>query len=165
MKKIIFRVIICVYLLIAIMVTIFLLNYDEHRATKLGKNTLVNVERNVGNLSKYDLVIAKKQKGFNEGDEIYYFEKVNGKNIIKTSKIDSLNVKKNYVNLMNVETVKNKDILSKTSEVKSIAVLGGILSFLESKWGYLCFITLPIMLIFVFEIYSISKEINKKGKK
>ena len=45
-----------------------------------------------------------------------------------------------------------------------IPVLGSILSLLESRWGYLCVIILPILIAFLYEIYSIVRELKGNNK-
>ena len=45
-------------------------------------------------------------------------------------------------------------------KIKVIKHLGGFLSIVESKWGFLFIVLVPSFLIFVYEVYSLIVEIK-----
>ena len=43
-------------------------------------------------------------------------------------------------------------------------IIGGILAILESRWVFLLFIILPILFIFLYELYEFVLEVKKSLK-
>lgn len=54
-------------------------------------------------------------------------------------------------------------VLGPAQDADVIPVVGGILSILESKWGFLFLIVMPSLLAFVYQISVVFSEI--RGKK
>ena len=48
----------------------------------------------------------------------------------------------------------------KCKPVKQYDKIGGYLSIIESKWGFLFIVLIPVFLIFIFEVYSLIIEIK-----
>ena len=55
-------------------------------------------------------------------------------------------------------------VIGTTKDTKVYGGLGSILSILESRWVFLIFIILPILFIFLFELYSFAIEVKKNLK-
>ena len=64
--------------------------------------------------------------------------------------------------IVNKETISNKFVIGVDDQVRVVPVLGAVLNVLESRWGYLCFVVLPILVAFVYEIVHISREVKRK---
>lgn len=166
MKRVFFGLLLFIYLFISVVVTVFLVNLDDNKVSVLDNKYFINVNQNVGSYDKGDLLVIpqKSKNNLMVNDEIIYFNSDNDLSTDKITEIKSLINKQNYIHLSSGDDVKSLNVVGKTSDVKKISVVGGILNVLESKWGYLCIIILPIFLVFAFEIYSISKEFKKKDK-
>ena len=52
------------------------------------------------------------------------------------------------------------DIIGTSANEKVIGKVGGILKFLESKWGFLFIVLVPGFIIFLYEIYALIVEIK-----
>ena len=63
---------------------------------------------------------------------------------------------------INGETVSTKLIIGKDENIRVVPVLGSIMNVLESRYGYLCLIVLPILVVFIYELYTIVKEMKRK---
>ena len=62
------------------------------------------------------------------------------------------------------DVIDKKEVIGTIKNATVIPIAGSILSLLESKWGYLCIIILPILIAFLYEVYSIIKELKGKTK-
>ena len=167
MKKIVLKVILVLYLIISITVTVFIFNFDDHMTTKLGETYLVNITKDIEGCNKNDLLITPTNNNLNIGDKIYYFKTKKGVSHVEVGsvkEVSSLVNNESEFYLNNNETVKSKNVLGKVEESKRVSCIGGLLEVLESKWGYLFLIVLPILLIFAYEVFTISKELKQRKK-
>ena len=66
------------YVLIAIIITVFLLNYNEYGVTELGNKTYINVTGNelLPSYKKGDLLVVEKKSNddIGENDYIFFYE-------------------------------------------------------------------------------------------
>lgn len=149
MRKVVFNVFICIYVVITIFITYILLSYNEHNVAEFNKFYLIS--------DKSDLVVINKDDNINIGDNVYYYGN-NGK--IKIGKVNSIS--DGIYTLDNEYTLDKDSILGSKDNSKSYCVLGSLYHILTSKWGYLFIIIFPMLIAFVYEIYEIVKEIKKK---
>ena len=56
-------------------------------------------------------------------------------------------------------------VIGKAETSKTYHNLGSILSVLESKYGFLFLIIFPILVLFIYEIYIVIKEIKNPDEK
>ena len=55
-------------------------------------------------------------------------------------------------------------VIGAAKDTKVYSGIGGVLAFLESRWIFLTFVVLPILFIFLYEIYTIALEVKKQLK-
>ena len=142
MKKIIYNTLIILYALIAIIVTICLLSFNQYKVSEFDSTTVLII--NTNNL---------KEKGFNKGDLVLVDttqKQEPGEDIFfhATSELGETT----YV-------LENKEIpsdlaIGPTKNSTRIGKLGTILSILESKWGFLILIVFPSLLAFLYELWE-----------
>ena len=153
----IFEVIIIVYV---IAITCFILCRNEHGFTQFGEYTFDNIsltdERNIHDVKKGDLLIIKNSNDIKVGDMIYYYAVYNDKYVIKTNAVTKIE-KDDFTNLY---TLNDEDgiIIASTRVLGKYASrhshLGAILDVLESKIGFLFLVLLPIMVVFIYQVYE-----------
>ena len=80
----------------------------------------------------------------------------------KIVEVEKISDKETTYLLDNDAYISSEYVIGSTDMVKVIPVLGYFVLTLESTWGYLLFIVLPLFLMFVFEIYSIVREVREK---
>ena len=162
MKKLISNAIFTIYFIIAIFVTICLLNFNDYRITVFGNKSLLLIKDDLGdNYKKNDLLVVTKDDGSSvrEGDSIFFYNA-------------SLNYTVNYAVVRSTEEHANGTYTFKIDgnhnvytdyyigkDTKVFRGLGGVLRVLESKWGFLLLIILPTMMAVIYEIYMIIIEI------
>lgn len=143
-----------------IAVTSLILCRNKYGYTQFGDYTFNEIdlvdERNIKDVKNGDLLIVKNSNDINIGDLIYYYAVLNDSYIIKSNVV--IDIKKDdYSSLYTVDdgesyTVASTRVLGKYSN--SYAHFGAVLNVLESKLGFLFLVLLPIMIVFIYQIYE-----------
>ena len=168
----ILEVIIIIYV---IFVTACILFRNDYGYTQFGEYTLASLDKNdakyIKNAKEGNLLVVKKSKDIEKGDYIYYYAAINEHYVVRAGVVTSI-TKDDYNNLYNIDTnisgekikisVYHKRVLGKYSN--QISNLGDILKFLETRVGFLIFVLLPIMLVFVYQIYVFVVLLNYEKK-
>ena len=165
MKKILFNLVVIIYVVIAIFVTVCLLTFNEYRISEFGNKSLIIIsdEDEAIKYNKGDLLIVTKEKLKNahKGDTVFFYES-------KSVKIAEIQEVKdfgeagiNYVIDGNYQVVED-DIIGTSNSIKVIPKAGQALQILESKWGFLFLIVFPSLIAFLREIYDLVLEITDK---
>ena len=121
------------------------------------------------------LLIVKNSNDINEGDLIYYYAAYNDNYVIKSNRV--LEIKKDGSS--SLYTVDNEERL----QIQGPKVLGkykhiyhtweSVLTLLESRMGFLFLVLLPIMIVFIYQIYEFIiilryekvDDLSKEGEK
>lgn len=156
-----------VYAIIAIILTICLLKYNDYNITEFKDKSLiiVNDDELKPNYNKGDLVVVYKNKS-NEisiGDKIFFYDTYkNQVSVNLGSVIEKQTITKDETTfIMDGEYSLSSEYLigaAKTSKV--YPKMGSLLGFLESRYGFLFIIIFPILVLFIYEIYAVIKEIK-----
>ena len=166
MGKMIKNLIIIVYVVIAIFVTVCLLTYNKYKISEFGSKSLIIIDKDYDEFpyKKGDLIIAdKEQYDIGQvGDIVYFYNK----DSVKIAEIEDKkdyggDVGVNYKVEGNYEIVKDY-IIGTSRDAKVISKLGGVLGFLESKWGFLFVIVFPSLLAFLHEVAELINEFKNK---
>lgn len=157
MKKI-FYVFLVIYILVAAYVTVNMLAYNQYHLTEWGGRVFINLKDDMGSYHKGDMLILKNRNEYKAGDNLFYCTLKEEKCVVSYGKIETMM----GGIIINKETVSNKFVIGVDNQVKVVPFLGGILNVLESRWGYLFFVVLPILVAFVYELFHISKEVKRK---
>ena len=147
-----------IYCLIAITLTVCLLNYNDYNITELGDKTLIIVRDDdlEPNYQKGDLVIVKKNpnREIVAGDKIFFYDDKEEQMTVNVTKTETtFTMNGDY-------PLSSEYVIGKTSTSKVYHKLGSVLSTLESRFGFLFLIIFPILVLFIYEIYAVIKEIK-----
>lgn len=165
MKRILVNLVVIIYVVVAITVTLCLLNYNEYNVTVFGNNSLILITDD--SLSpdyvEGDLIIAKKEKlnEIKEGDKIFFYNE----NDIKLGEVKQVNTYEGMSSTFILEgnhQIIEDDVIGSESSVKVYHNLGKVLSVLESRWGFLFLIIFPSVLAFLHEIFQVIVELGNK---
>ncbi|MEE3343061.1 MAG: hypothetical protein VZS44_03115 [Bacilli bacterium] len=161
------------YIIIAITLTVFLLNYNEYGVTEIGGKTLIKVtdDELSPTYKKGDLLIVKKQDPdeINANDYIFFYEKniekktitINLARVISKKKINDTET---TFKLEGDVDFSSEFVIGTNKDIKVYESLGTILSALESRWVFLFLIIVPLLFIFLYEIYEFVIEVKKNLK-
>ena len=163
MKTVLKNIIIIIYIIIAIIVTFCLLNYNEYKVTEFGDKTLIiiNDETLKPNYSKGDLVIANKStiNQTKEGDKIFFYND----NKIKLGEVQQINTYEGMGSTFVIDgnyQVVEDEVIGNENSVKVYGTLGTTLGVIESKWGFLFLIIFTAILAFLHEVVQVIIELK-----
>ena len=153
------EVIIVVYV---IFVTSCILMRNDYGYTQFGKYTFVTISESNAKFFKVyeegDLLIVRGQKfNINEGDVIYYYLSLDDKYLVRQGVVAS-KVEDEYSALYTLNdndksSVSSSRVIGKYVSVKKGA--GRALEVLESRFGFLFLVLLPIMIVFIYQVYQL----------
>lgn len=171
--KIMGVVILVPYVLTALIITIFLLNYNKYGVTEIGGKTLiiVNDDELSPSYKKGDLVVVKNAKSdeVNAGDYIFFYEESREKKtvIINLGRVISkreVNETETTYKLEGDVDYSSEYVIGTTKDAKVYNSLGSVIAALELRWVFLLFIIVPLLFIFLYEIYEFVIEVKKNMK-
>lgn len=152
------EVIIIIYV---VLVTMFVLCKNKYGYTQFGDYSFANIdliaEKNVKDTKKGDLLVVKNSNDIHKGDLIYYYAVLNDNYIVRSAVVADVK-EDDYSALYTVSlsnttiNVASSRVLGKYSTVYNN--LGSILSVLESGVGFLLLVLLPIMVVFIYQVYE-----------
>lgn len=152
------EVIIIIYV---VLVTMFVLCKNKYGYTQFGDYSFANIdliaEKNVKDTKKCDLLVVKNSNDIHKGDLIYYYAVLNDNYIVRSAVVADVK-EDDYSALYTVSlsnttiNVASSRVLGKYSTVYNN--LGSILSVLESRVGFLLLVLLPIMVVFIYQVYE-----------
>lgn len=167
MKKILGSILFIIYVAIVITVTILLLSYNEYMCSEIAGYTfyIVRDDSLEPHYVKGDLLIINQAStvNINVGDKLYFYQNVtNNEYYVKYGELTNI---ENY-NGRTVYTVDDKYqydssyLIGKEDGTLVYHNLGAILGVLESRWGYLFFVVIITLLLFLEELYELYMEIK-----
>lgn len=168
--KVVFGILIFIYVATVIFLTTCLLNYNKYNITTFKNSSLIIVEDDkLGNgLKKGDLVVVKHdvKSEIESGEHIFFYNTyanqvdVSFSKVLQTEKIEketTFTIEGNYL-------LSQEYVIGTLENAKVYNGVGGILKALESRWGFLLFVIMPVLFIFIYEIYEVVKEIKTEKK-
>lgn len=169
MKKILkflLGIVVTVYFCIGILLTVFLLKYNEYKVTEIGNKSFLIMDDKSEGFKDGDLVIADKGD-INEvkvGDTIFFYEVEQGTATINQGTVQSIdtNYSKGAFVVGDKHTVPSESYIGNKNNIKVYNDLGTVLSILESKYGFLLLIIFPTLVIFLYEVYRFIIEVKTK---
>lgn len=168
MKKklnIIWSILQVIIIIFVISITVFVLCKNKYGYTEIANynfSYITNTDtKYIDNTNKNDLLIIKKNKSIKQNDNIFYYDINKNKYVIRQSKVIKIDSSSYYIS-ENTSIEKDK-IIGKS--YKTIPKLGGIISFLETKLGFILFIIIPLVIIFIYQIYKFISTIKEERNK
>lgn len=152
-----------IYFLFALVMTVLLLNFNDFGVTQFGNKSFVLINDKISNESykKGNLVVVESLKieEYKVGDYVFAY-KVGADRIptIQVGKIGNVYVDENSIAFENGETYSEEYVAG--IAVDQYEKVGTLLSIIESKWGFLFIVLIPVFLIFIYEVYSLIIEIK-----
>ena len=144
-----------------IVITSFVLCKNKFGYTQFGDYTFNNInlidERNIEDTKKGDLLVVKNTNDIQVGDRIYYYAAYNEMYIVRSDyviRMESDDYSSLYTIQRNGEdiTISSNRVLGKYGT--TYKTWGGVLELLESRVGFLFLVLLPIMIVFIYQVYE-----------
>lgn len=160
--KILLDIVVCIWLVIAIFITVCLLSYNEFKVTTFGKNSLLIIDSDELEPEFYegDLLIVKRNSDnkINVGDRVFYYNSAKDSNVLIYQDVieDKQEINKSETTyIIDSKKVSGEYVIGKFEGVKVYHKLGTVLSVLTSKWGFMFFVIFPTLYAIVYEIVMI----------
>lgn len=152
-----------VIIIYVICITVCLLSTNKFGFTQFGDTTLLTIsdhmEPFLPESKEHDLIIVKGEaKDIIVGDKIYYYATADNKYIVKTAHVKEIVSQDGLTALYKLDDSQSSTIATTRVIGKYSAIyhnIGGVLDILESKLGFLLLVILPILLIFMYQIYAL----------
>ena len=171
--KILGIVLLVPYVIIAIIVTVFLFNYNEYGVTEMGDKTYITVtgDELSPDYKKGDLVVVENKSvdDISENDYIFFYEESREKKtvIISLARVISkrrITDSETTFKLEGDVDYSSEYVIGSVKNTKVYHGWGSVLAALESRWVFLGFVILPILFIFLYELYEFAIEVKKNLK-
>lgn len=171
MKKAILNILFMIYIVIAIILTLLLLSYNEFKVTEIGGYSLVLVKDNVlaPDFNRGDLVIVNKDDPIEIG-KAFFYDSYNQKIEVALGVVvgsEKVTERETAYMLEGEKEISGQYVLGPANTAEIIPNAGTVLSILESKWGFLFLIVLPALIAVINQIgvvYSGVKEARREEK-
>jgi hypothetical protein len=142
-----------------IFVTSIILCRNKYGYTQYGNYTLVSADdyeiKQISNVKKGDLLIFQNSSYIETGELIYYYSVYNNNYVVKTGIVSD--VKNDGYSILysiddNKDSVAASRVLGNAISIKNN--FGTVMNILVSKIGFLLLVLLPILLIFIYQVYE-----------
>lgn len=188
MKKIgkyILWIVVTLVVLIDVLLTVYLLNYNQYNVAEFGNKTvlIMNGKLGVEDFKKGDLVVvnktANKEIRTNDAIFFYYTGTNDQKDVVYYSKVKMVNSNPNGDNtfIMPVRSKSEKagdqsmdyllaqeNVIGRADDVKVYPAIGAVIGLLSSKWVFLFAVILPILVLFLYQLYLLLQELKRAKK-
>ena len=144
-----------------IALTAFILCKNKYGYTQFGDYTFNDInlldERNIQNTKKGDLLVVKNSGDISKGDVIYYYTVYNENWIVKSNPViditeDDFSAIYTVMDKDEPTSIQSSRVLGKYAT--TFANLGSVIGVLESRLGFLFLVLLPIMIVFIYQVYE-----------
>lgn len=155
------------YIILAVFVTACLIGYNDYNITQFGKKSLIIVEDNSlkPNFNKGDLLVITRNDNndVKVNDMVFFYNNYNEEvsvNLAKVLKTRKITDSEYTFTIEGDYDVSSEYFIGKADTTKTYSNIGSILNILTSRFGYLFIFILPILLLFIYEIVVIIKEVK-----
>ena len=167
MKKVLGSIVFVLYVIMVLTVTILLLSYNEYTCSEINGYTVYIVRDDMlePNYVKGDLLLIKhvSDKNVNIGDKLYFYQNVsNNDYFVRYGEVtDKIEMSRRTVYTIDGQYQYDSSYLIGEEDGSYVFhKIGGILAVLESRWGYLFFVVIITLLLFLEELYELYMEIK-----
>lgn len=157
MKKTIKKIIFIIYIVIAVIVTLLLLAYNDFKVSQFGNYTLLIMQDDSlsPEFNKGELLILDKDDEILTGRKVFFYNTVDQKVEIKLATVEEVervtSTEKTYT-LEGEKKISSEYVLGSANTAEVIPYVGSVLGVLESKWGFLFLIVLPAIILVINQI-------------
>ena len=172
MKRAIGTILFVIYAIIAILVTVLLLSYNEYNCSEIGGYTVYIVDDDSlePEYEEGSILLIKEtsDRHVQVGDEIFLYKVINSQEyefVSRTLQEKTQQGRHIIYNVGDGESYDTTYFVGKADDTIVIKGWGTLLEFLESRWGYLFCIVIVSLLLFLQEVFDLVIEIKYGGTK
>ena len=148
---------ITIYLVLAIILTLTLLAYNDFKITEFGPYSFLIMKDDelAPEFNEGDLLIVNKNHEVITGRKAFFYDTSNQKIEVKLGTIEEaerVNDKEITYTLEGERKISSQYVLGPANTTEVIPTLGRILGVLQSKWGFLFLIVFPALILVINQI-------------
>ena len=113
------------------------------------------------------IVKAGNKNKIQVGDKVFFYDSQNktvNVALATITKKEVITPKEITFTVGQEHDISSANVIGTTKDTTVIPVVGGILSVIESKWGFLFLIVFPSLIAFLYEISVVFSEIRESKK-
>ena len=167
--KVVAGILVTIYLVIVVFTTALLLNRNDYGVSSVLGNYMVFVEdkKLEPTYKEHSLLVIKpvKNNELEEGTKAFFYDTYATTKKIKfveITKKEEVNENETTYTLKDNTKISSEYVLGTEKSTTTLNLLGAFLYVVQSRWGFLFIVVFPLFLAFVYEIYSIYKEVKTK---
>ena len=171
------HILLIIYLILAILLTLTLLAYNDFKITEIGPYSLLVIQDDelAPDFKDGDLVIVNKKDEILTGRKVFFYDTSNEKIEVKLATVtaaERVNESEVTYTLEGERKISSSYVLGSANKAEVISKVGKVLGILQSKWGFLFLIVFPALILVINEIgivfsnvVEIVKETKEEDKK
>ena len=160
MKKLLWEIVLVVFVIIAVFITTCMLSKNDYNVIQFGNKIWLIAEDNMGEYNKNSLLIIKEDKrNVTVNDMVFYYTENEQGNEVKLGKITAIN---NNSYTIDGDEIAKEMVIAPSENAETHTVLGLLLAALTSRYGYLIFIIIPILVAFIYQLVLVANELNSE---
>ncbi len=168
MKKIVFTTLVSLFILVALSLTVYLFNLNNYSVSQIGKYSFLIIDEKIAEHEKGDLVIVERNPNseIEVGDEIFFYNTSSEEEIVsygKVNKAEEITETEATYTLNNNHSISSQYVIGKNDTAIAMSNMGSVVSFMSSRWGFLFLIIFPVLMLLVYQIYLLIKELKKEA--
>ena len=158
------HILITIYLILAILLTLMLLAYNDFKITEVGPYSLLIMKDDelAPEFNEGDLLIVNKEDEVLTGRKAFVYDTSNEKIEVKLATIEKaerLNSDEVTYTLEGERKISSQYVLGPANTTEVIPTLGKILGILQSKWGFLFLIVFPALILVINQIGTVFNNV------
>lgn len=167
--KVLIGIVVTIYLVIVVFTTAYLLNRNDYGVSMFMGKYLVFVEDKALEpiYKSHALLVIDPVKNLEveTGTMTFFYDTYATTKKIKfveVTKREEINENEVTYTLKDNTKISSEYVLGTKNSTTALNLLGSFLYIVQSRWGFLFIVVFPLFLAFVYEIYSIYKEVKYK---
>ena len=151
------HILISIYLILAVLLTLTLLAYNDFKITEVGPYSFLVIkdEELAPDFNEGDLLIVNKNDEVLTGRKAFFYDTSNEKIEVKLATIEKaerVNEQEVTYTLEGERKISSEYVLGPANTAEVIPTLGKVLGILQSKWGFLFLIVFPALILVINQI-------------
>lgn len=158
------HILVTIYLILAILLTLTLLAYNEFKITEIGPYSFLIIKNDelAPEFNDGDLVIVNKNDEIHTGRKVFFYDTSNEKIEVKLAtvqKAERVTEDEVTYTLEGERKISSEYVLGAANKAEIIPTVGKVMGIFQSKWGFLFLIVFPALILVINEIGVVFKNV------
>ena len=162
-----FKILLGLYFIVAIFLIASLLSYNDHNITVFGKTSFIVIQDNdlEPEFNRGDLALVRRNnvEDVNAGDRIFFYQSQGREVTINLATVEGVRTNESNETIFTLTgdyELNSQNLIGRADTSQTFSNLGTVFEILQSRWGFLFLIILPIFISFMYGLYALVSEIR-----